>query len=124
MGSECFFDENLFELCNFKKQFVLALDYDLNGEMLGTKNLFTQPEFWSENVIVMTLNHVGSLQGVAIDLLLQLKRHHSQKKFIAAGGVRNVSDLEQLKTIGINHVLVASALHSGAITVADIITAS
>ena len=69
LGSECFTDENLFELNVFKNQFVLSLDYGATGEKLGSKNIFTQPDLWSDNVIIMTLNRVGSSQGVAIDLL-------------------------------------------------------
>lgn len=116
LGSECFTDGNFFELVNFNKQFVLSLDFSGDGEMLGAKKFFTQTHNWSENVIVMTLSRVGSLQGVAIDLLKQFKHDYPQKNFIAAGGVQNVLELKQLKEMGINQVLVASALHSGAIT--------
>ncbi|MDD5227607.1 MAG: HisA/HisF-related TIM barrel protein [Methylococcales bacterium] len=120
LGSECFTDGNFYELANFEKRFVLSLDYGSNGEMLGTKKLFIQTEFWSENVIVMTLNRVGSSQGVDVDLLMKFKHKYLQNNFIAAGGVRSIDDVEQLKTFGIKRVLVASALHSGAITKADI----
>ncbi len=115
LGSECFTDENLFELKDFKKQFVLSLDYGVTGEQLGSKKIFTQTELWSEDVIVMTLNRVGSSQGAAIDLLQRFKHDYPQKKFVAAGGVRNMKDVKQLKSIGIEQILLASALHSGAI---------
>lgn len=119
LGSECFTDDDLGELVDFKKRFVLSLDYGAIGEKLGAKKLFSQTEFWSENVIIMTLNRVGSSQGVAIDLLMQFKGTYPQTSFIAAGGVRNVRDIEQLKVIGVQQALVASALHSGLITKAD-----
>ena len=115
LGSECFADENLFELADFEKQFVLSLDYGVTGEQLGSKKIFTQTELWSEDVIVMTLNRVGSSQGAAIDLLQRFKHDYPQKKFVAAGGVRNMKDVKQLKSIGIEQILLASALHSGAI---------
>ncbi|MEI7840875.1 MAG: HisA/HisF-related TIM barrel protein [Methylococcaceae bacterium] len=120
LGSECFTDNNCGELADFGKRFVLSLDYGATGERLGAKKLFTQTELWSDDVIVMTLNRVGSLQGADVELLTQFKRNYPQKNFIAAGGVRNMSDIEQLKIIRIEQVLVASALHSGAITKADI----
>ncbi len=119
LGSECFNADNLCELANFKNRFVLSLDYGSNGEMLGAKKLFTQIELWSENVIVMTLNRVGSSQGVNVDLLEHFKQKHSEKNFIAAGGVRDIEDIKQLKASGIKHVLLASALHSGKITKTD-----
>jgi phosphoribosylformimino-5-aminoimidazole carboxamide ribotide isomerase len=120
LGSECFSDDNFDELAEFKKKIVLSLDYGANGEMLGAKKLFTQPEFWSENVIIMTLSRVGNSSGVDLDLLRYFKKNHPQINFIAAGGVRNMNDVEQLKMAGIRRVLLASALHSGMITKADI----
>lgn len=116
LGSECFTDDNFHELENFKKRFILSLDFGANGAKLGSQKFFTQTESWSENVIVMTLNRVGSSQGVAIDLLKKFKHASPKTNFIAAGGVRNSDDLAQLEKMGIEQVLVASALHSGAIT--------
>lgn len=78
-----------------------------------------QSNLWTENVIVMTLNRVGSANGVAIDLLSEFKRNFPKTNFIAAGGVRHVEDLAQLEKIGIKQVLVASALHLGAISKND-----
>jgi phosphoribosylformimino-5-aminoimidazole carboxamide ribotide isomerase len=69
----------------------------------------------------MTLNRVGSSHGVAIDLLTQFKRDYPQTNFIAAGGVRNIEDIKLLKMVRIDRILLASALHSGAITKADIL---
>lgn len=119
LGSECFKDDNFFELENFEQQFVLSLDFGANGQKLGSQKFFTETKFWSENVIVMTLNRVGSSQGVAMDLLTEFKRDYPKTHFIAAGGVRNVHDIQQLKMLGMQHVLVASALHSGAIKKID-----
>jgi len=116
LGSECFTDDNFLEILHFKNRFILSLDFGRNGEKLGSQKLFTQKNLWSENVILMTLNHVGSSQGVAIDLLKTFKRDSVKTNFIAAGGVRNNEDLAQLEKIGIRQVLVASALHSGVIT--------
>ena len=120
LGSECFTDDNFFEILEFEKRFVLSLDFGSNGEKIGSQKFFTQIEFWSENVILMTLNRVGGSQGVEIDVLKQFKRDYPQINFIAAGGVRNTGDLVQLEKSGIKHVLLASALHSGAITKASI----
>lgn len=121
LGSECFTDENFFELADFKKRFVLSLDFGTKGEKLGSQNFFTETNLWSENVIVMTLNRVGSSNGVALDLLEKFKGDYPKTHFIAAGGVKNSEDLAQLKKIGVNQVLIASALHSGAITKIDFV---
>jgi phosphoribosylformimino-5-aminoimidazole carboxamide ribotide isomerase len=120
LGSECFTDDNFVELADFKKRFVLSLDFGRNGKKLGSQKIFTQTESWSEKVIVMTLNRVGSSNGVALDLLEKFKHDYPKTHFIAAGGVRNGDDLAQLKKNGIQYVLVASALHAGEITVHQI----
>jgi phosphoribosylformimino-5-aminoimidazole carboxamide ribotide isomerase len=119
LGSECFTDENFLEILEFEKRFILSLDFGANGEKLGSQKFFTQMNFWAENVIVMTLNRVGSSQGVAIDLLNKFTRDYPKTHFIAAGGVKNGEELAQLEEMGIEQVLVASALHSGAMTKAD-----
>lgn len=119
LGSECFTDDNFYEILEFEKRFILSLDFGVNGEQLGSQKFFTQTDLWSENVIVMTLNRVGSSQGVAIDLLTKFKNDSPKTNFIAAGGVQNSADLTQLEKMEIEQVLVASALHSGAITKND-----
>lgn len=121
LGSECFNDDNFFEIENFEKRFILSLDFNATGEKLGSTKFFTETEFWSKNVIVMTLNRVGSSQGVAFNLLEKFKHDFPQTNFIAAGGVRNAQDIQLLKRLKIEHVLVASALHSGEIIKADFV---
>jgi phosphoribosylformimino-5-aminoimidazole carboxamide ribotide isomerase len=121
LGSECFTDENFFELTDFKKRFVLSLDFGTKGEKLGSQKFFEETNLWSENVIVMTLNRVGTSNGVALDLLKKFKGDYPRTHFIAAGGVKNSVDLAQLEKIGVNQVLIASALHSGAITKIDFV---
>jgi phosphoribosylformimino-5-aminoimidazole carboxamide ribotide isomerase len=116
LGSECFTNENFIDLADFEKRFVLSLDFGRNGEKLGSQKFFTQTKSWSEKVIVMTLNRVGSSNGVDLDLLENFKQNYPKIHFVAAGGVRNAEDLEQLQTIKIESVLVASALHSGEIS--------
>lgn len=102
MGSECFTDDNFCEILKFEKRFVLSLDFGSNGEQLGPQKFFTQIEFWSENVILMTLNRVGSLEGLEIDVLKQFQHDYPQINFIAAGGVRNNGDLVQLEKVELN----------------------
>jgi phosphoribosylformimino-5-aminoimidazole carboxamide ribotide isomerase len=44
----------------------------------------------------------------------------SPSKLYAAGGIRNIADCEQLRQEKVSGVLVATALHSGAISSEDI----
>ncbi|MCL5876238.1 MAG: HisA/HisF-related TIM barrel protein [Candidatus Bathyarchaeota archaeon] len=69
-------------------------------------------------VIVLDLARVGSGEGVnmaflkaALDLGLEV---------YVGGGVRGIQDLVELKTLGASGVLIATALHTGKISVADL----
>lgn len=67
-------------------------------------------------LIVLDIAHVGVGQGVATrDLCRRLAESFPDVMLITGGGVRNVDDIRQLESIGVDGVLVASALHSGAI---------
>lgn len=66
--------------------------------------------------IVLDLARVGSGEGVDIDLLKQM-RSKLKVMLLAGGGVRNIEDLNSLKEVGVDGVLLATALHSGNITV-------
>ncbi len=114
LGSECYSDETLSELDAFDKRFILSLDYSAI-EALGSKILFSNHDLWPDTIIVMTLNRVGSHQGPDLDKLNRYCRQYPHKNFIAAGGIRDIYDLQALKQAGIQQSLVASALHSGAI---------
>jgi len=119
LGSECYSDETVLELKAFNKHFILSLDYSIS-EALGAKNLFSDPDLWPETNIIMTLNRVGSNLGPDLDKLNRFCRRYPHKKFIAAGGIRNIADLQALKQVGVHQALIASALHSGTITRNDI----
>lgn len=87
---------------------------------LGAESLFTNPEYWPNDIIIMTLERVGSDSGPDIEKLAAFRKAYPGKNFIAAGGIRNREDLAALQKIGIQQALVASALHSGAIGRADL----
>jgi phosphoribosylformimino-5-aminoimidazole carboxamide ribotide isomerase len=115
LGSECYSDENVSELKAFNNHFILSLDYSMSGT-LGAKSLFSDQDLWPETIIIMTLNRVGSNQGPDLDKLNWFCRQYPHKHFIASGGIRNAADLQALNKVGVQQALIASALHSGAIT--------
>lgn len=98
---------------------ILSLDF-FADEFRGPSDLLTQTTLWPEQVIAMTLTRVGSNAGPDIEKLRPLVQQKLQQgrpgcRLYAAGGVRNPSDLMALKQAGIDGVLIASALHSGAL---------
>lgn len=106
-----------------RKDVVLSLDSNQSG-YLGPTELTEGTNFWPERIIVMTLNKVGSLLGPDfsyLEKMLDLGRKKSvNTQIYAAGGIRNVSDLLRLKEMGIAGALIATCLHNGSITGADI----
>ncbi len=97
---------------------VLSLDYTATNA-LGIAELHNSARFWPDDTICMTLNAVGSTKGADLTRLQQLMLLNNARKnpsrVYAAGGVRNIGDLKQLKSMGIAGALVATALHNGQI---------
>lgn len=72
--------------------------------------------------ILLDLSAVGMAQGVpTVDLCREWREQRPHDDIITGGGIRNVSDLSPLQAAGASGLLVASALHRGTITRADIV---
>jgi HisA/HisF family protein len=72
-----------------------------------------------DQIIVLDLARVGGETGVNMPILKEVLRNLKVKAFIG-GGVRDVKDLVELKNVGVFGVLVATALHSGKISVDEL----
>ncbi len=70
-------------------------------------------------VIILDLARVGSGEGVDYDFLKQVIDEFNIEIYVG-GGVRNITDLLKLKTLGVSGALVATALHSGKISIEDL----
>lgn len=97
------------------KNTVLSLDFFPESGYRGPLELLENATFWPQNVIIMSLEKVGTNTGPDWDRLGFFCKKQPKKNFIAAGGIRHADDLLSLKEIGVNYALIASALHSGAI---------
>ena len=76
-------------------------------------------EGWSQ-VIVLTLDRVGTGSSLDWALLRAMRQAHPTLTMIAGGGVRTIDDVRRLEALGVDGVLVASALHRGWITRKDL----
>ncbi len=70
-------------------------------------------------IIVLDLARVGSCEGVDIQFLRKIKAELGLEVY-AGGGVRNIWDLVELHDNDISGALVATALHTGKISVAEL----
>jgi phosphoribosylformimino-5-aminoimidazole carboxamide ribotide isomerase len=98
---------------------VLSLDFK-SKIFLGPKALFNNPELWPEEVIVMTLDQVGSQAGPDFEQLRCIQNKSSQASIYAAGGVRTTADLIALQRQNITGALIASSLHNQSISASDL----
>lgn len=97
------------------------LSLDFRGDaFLGPPDLFQDATRWPDRVIVMTLARVGSGEGPDLARLADVVARAQGRAVFAAGGVRNADDLIAVRDTGAAGALVATALHSGAITPADL----
>lgn len=74
-------------------------------------------------VIVIDLARVGAATGLEIDLIVRVREAAPSSILLAGGGVRGLDDLVRLADAGCDGALVASALHDGAMSAADILAA-
>jgi phosphoribosylformimino-5-aminoimidazole carboxamide ribotide isomerase len=101
------------------KNFILSLDSNQSG-FLGCADLQTNTDLWPENLILMSLAQVGANQGTNLELINKFKRYSKDFNLYAAGGVRNIDDVNTLEQLGIYGALIASALHNKQISANDI----
>jgi HisA/HisF family protein len=99
----------------FGESVVLSLDFDAEGPR-GPSALFADTNLWPDRIIAMNLARVGASQGPDIDGLAALIGRGEGRAVFAAGGVRNGNDLAALAAAGASGALVATSLHSGALS--------
>ena len=114
-----------------KDRIIISLDLK-NGKVLSVSEqiasmsaLTLAQEFQVlgvTQIIVLNLSRVGSGEGVDLQLLRELSSR-SDMHVNVGGGVRNFQDLKTLKKMGVSGALVATALHSGEISVEELRTA-
>ncbi len=120
LGSENKLSEELLtSLLKENPDILLSLDFNEHG-MIENSYLLKNNSSWPEQVIVMTLSRVGSNNGVDKQCLNKILKLVMNNKIYAAGGIRNTHDLLQLKSMNISGALIATALHTGAITKEDL----
>jgi HisA/HisF family protein len=71
-------------------------------------------------VIVLDLARVGTAAGLDLERLARVRTALSSVRLYAAGGIRNVDDIEQAQRVGCDGALVAYALLDGQLTKHDL----
>jgi phosphoribosylformimino-5-aminoimidazole carboxamide ribotide isomerase len=71
-------------------------------------------------ILLLDLGRVGTGCGVDLGLLETLRRRFPRTRLLAGGGVLTRLDLERMRDAGCDGALVASAIHTGRVTPADL----
>jgi phosphoribosylformimino-5-aminoimidazole carboxamide ribotide isomerase len=118
-GSESQDGVHMMQSLRAANRVLLSLDFR-GDEFQGPIRLLEEPDLWPARVIVMTLARVGGAGGPDTGRVADIVARAKGRTVIAAGGVRDAADLEALSKAGAAGVLVATALHSGALTTRDL----
>lgn len=103
----------------FRDRLLLSLDFK-GDAFLGPQELLDDSRLWPRTIIAMTLASVGARAGPDIRRVRQLVAAAPASRVIAAGGVRDRSDLLALSMAGASGALVATALHTGTLKAGDL----
>jgi phosphoribosylformimino-5-aminoimidazole carboxamide ribotide isomerase len=93
---------------------ILSLDF-FDNELIGDQSVLENADAWPDDIIIMSLNRVGTNQGPDISHIKQMQGLAGNKRIYAAGGVRDEQDLGKLHSQDISGVLLATALHQGTV---------
>jgi phosphoribosylformimino-5-aminoimidazole carboxamide ribotide isomerase len=115
IGSESQRDSKAVEALRMEKRALLSLDFR-DDIFQGAAILHEDPRIWPSRVIVMTLARVGVAGGPDLDRVAEVVARAHGRQVIGAGGIRDCADLGAVASTGAAGVLVATALHSGALT--------
>ncbi|HEX2217930.1 MAG TPA: HisA/HisF-related TIM barrel protein [Gemmatimonadales bacterium] len=66
-------------------------------------------------LLVLDVGRVGTGGGVDLELLRALRRRFPRVRILTGGGIADGTDLERVRAVGCDGVLVATALHTGRI---------
>jgi phosphoribosylformimino-5-aminoimidazole carboxamide ribotide isomerase len=71
----------------------------------------------TRRILVLDLDSVGSASGCSTaELCGRIKRTWPGIEVLTGGGIRDKDDLDRLRVVGVDGVLLASALHAGSFT--------
>ena len=91
---------------------VLTKDRKMGKEPLEL--IRSMNEYDIKDIIILNLDKVGTGQGIDAELFCNIVRI-SKHNIMAGGGIRDMSDINILKDLGVGGALVATALHNGKI---------
>jgi len=75
----------------------------------------------ANNIFCTDISKDGAMQGPSIELYKKIMTEHPEINLIASGGVSNLEDVRQLKTIGCSGAIIGKAIYEGNISIEDLL---
>jgi phosphoribosylformimino-5-aminoimidazole carboxamide ribotide isomerase len=119
VGSESQTDTGLAAAIRESPRALLSLDFR-GDEFLGPEEFLADTSYWPDRIIVMTLASVGGNAGPDFARFQEIKLRAGPRPVFMAGGLRGGGDLAEVAARGAAGILVASALHDGRLSPADL----
>ena len=98
---------------------IISLDFK-NGTLVGCADILQQVDVWTERLILLNIDAVGSSSGVDLKLLQTVTRKNTRSNIIVGGGIRGLNDLLHLRRLGVDGALIASCLHQKNLSTTEI----
>ena len=96
---------------------ILTRDPDMPNDPIEVIGMLNNMDI--RDIIILDMDRVGTSSGVDAQFLSTIAAS-SNHDVLLGGGVKDMSDIESLKDIGLKGALVATALHNGKIPIAMI----
>ena len=93
---------------------ILTRDPDMPDDPLKVIGMLNNMDI--RDIIILDMDRVGTSSGVDAQFLSTIAAS-SNHDVLLGGGVKDMSDIESLKSIGLKGALVATALHNGKIPI-------
>lgn len=123
--------DSLADLGDFRRDITFSLDLKNGMPLLpkGDQSWCLEPReivrqvvaLGISSLIVLDLADVGMAQGSRTESLCEsIRSDFPDLRLICGGGVRGIGDLRRWQALGVDQVLVASSLHDGSLSPADV----
>jgi phosphoribosylformimino-5-aminoimidazole carboxamide ribotide isomerase len=100
---------------------MIAVDGWQTETQIGIMDVLTRYESEGvRNIFVTDIGRDGAMAGPAIELYERIISALPELSLIASGGVRSISDIEQLERVGCSGVIVGKALYEGRISIEEL----
>jgi phosphoribosylformimino-5-aminoimidazole carboxamide ribotide isomerase len=97
---------------------VLRASMDTAPDALELADRAVDSGVWA--ILLLDMGRVGTGAGVDVEFLAVLRGRYPGLRLLAGGGISTRADLDRLADAGCDGALVASAVHAGRVTAADV----